>query len=127
MSHNSENPMEPAHPITLKSVFTDRIRARHLARSTEKSYWHWIAEFARHFRRAPRDLGKPEVEQFLSHLATARNVSPSTQNQALAALLFLYRDVLGIELPWLDDVVRAKPRNYLPTVLSVDDTARLLS
>lgn len=129
MSHNSKTIMstESQHPISLRSVYTARIRARHLSRSTEKAYWHWIAAFARHFQCAPRTMGKPEVEAFLSHLATARGISPSTQNQALAALLFLYREVLGVELPWLENVTRAKPRHYLPTVLSVEDTARLLS
>lgn len=113
--------------VTLRDVYTQRIRAKHYSRSTEKVYWHWISEFAGHFRRPPREMGPAEVEAFLSHLATARQVSPSTQNQALAALLFCYREVLGVDLPWLDNVTRAKPRHYLPTVLSVEETQRLLS
>lgn len=111
--------------VTLRSVFTDRIRAKHYSRSTEKIYWHWIASFARHFGMAPRDMGKSEVEAYLSHLAVKCNVSPSTQNQALAALLFLYRELLTVDLPWLDSVTRAKPRHYLPTVLSVHEAQRL--
>lgn len=114
-------------PVTLRQVYTERIRAKHLARATEKVYWHWISAFARfHGRRPVRDMGAPEIEAYLSHLATERNVSPSTQNQALAALLFLYREVYGITLPWLDGITRAKPRHYLPTVLSQGETANLL-
>jgi site-specific recombinase XerD len=80
-----------------------------------------------HGKRHPRTMGKPEVEAFLTHLAVQRKVSPSTQNQALAAILFLYLKVLGIELPWLDDVVRAKPKRRIPVVLSVPEVERLLS
>ncbi len=72
-------------------------------------------------------MGAPEVEQFLSHLAVDLNVSASTQNQALAALLFLYKHVLVIELPWLNDVVRAKRPERLPVVLSREETQRLLA
>ena len=71
-------------------------------------------------------MGAAEVQAFLSSLATERRVSASTQNQALAALLFLYRVVLGIELPWLNDVVRAKPRQHLPVVLSRNEVHCLL-
>lgn len=71
-------------------------------------------------------MGASEVESFLSTLATERNVSASTQNQALAALLFLYREVLDIDLPWLDGITRAKPRQHLPTVLTQTETAALL-
>jgi integrase len=73
------------------------------------------------------DVGKREVEAFLTHLAVNRAVSPSTQNQALQALLFLYRMVLEIDLPWLEDVVRAKPKRRLPVVLSRSETRALLA
>jgi len=114
--------------VTLHSVFLDRIRAKHYARSTERTYWAWTVQFVRfHGGRPPRDMAAEEVEAFLSHLAVNQHVSPSTQNQALAALLFLYREVLGVALPWLDNITRAKPRQYLPTVLSVQETQALLS
>jgi hypothetical protein len=81
----------------------ERIRTRHLALATEKAYLHWIRRFvAFHDRRHPRDLGAADVEAFLSDLAVNARLSASTQNQAMQALLFLYRHVLGVELPWLD-------------------------
>jgi integron integrase len=121
-------PSDITTQVTLRSVFTDRIRAKHYARATEKTYWNWTVDFVRfNGGRPPRELGAAEVEAFLSHLAVERNVSPSTQNQALAALLFLYREVLQLDLPWLDGITRAKPRHFLPTVLSVHETQQLLS
>ena len=105
---------------TLRSVFTARIRAKHYARSTEKCYWGWIRDYCRHHPgRHPRELQPSDIEAFLSHLATKRNVSASTQNQALAAVLFLYRDVYGRELPWLDNITRAKRPKHLPLVLGL--------
>lgn len=71
-------------------------------------------------------MGKPELESFLTSLAVHRNVSASTQTQALSALLFLYKDVLGLEFPWLDDVTRAKKPARLPTVLTADEVKQLL-
>ena len=72
-------------------------------------------------------MGKLELEAFLSHLAVSRGVSPATQNQALAAILFLYTQVLERELPWLDDVIRAKPRRHVPVVLSIEEVTALLA
>jgi integron integrase len=96
-----------------------RIRARHMSLRTEKTYLHWIRRYIRHHgRRHPREMGAPEVEDFLTTLAVKNQVSASTQNQALAAILFLYRDVLALELPWLQDVVRAKRPQRLPVVLT---------
>lgn len=96
-----------------------RIRTRHMSYRTEKTYLHWIRRFIRHHdRRHPRTMGAPEVESFLTSLAVNNKVSASTQNQALAAILFLYRDVLGIDLPWLTDIVRAKRPQRLPVVLT---------
>jgi site-specific recombinase XerD len=84
------------------------IRVRQYSIATEKTYLGWIRKFiVFHNKRHPAELSKPEIESFLSFLAVKRQVSPSTQNQALQALLFLYRYVLEIDLPWLDDVVRA--------------------
>lgn len=103
------------------------VRTRHYARSTEKAYVNWIRSFiVFHGKRHPRDLGAPEVERFLTHLAVERRVSASTQNQALSALLFVYRHVLEVDLPWLEGVTRAKRRVRLPTVLSREEVARVL-
>ncbi len=88
----------------LLEVAREQMRVRHLSYQTEKTYLQWMRRFiAFHGRRHPRELGAPEVQAFLTHLAVKRGVAPSTQNQALQALLFLYKRVLDIELPWLDD------------------------
>ncbi len=105
-----------------------RLRLKHYSLQTEKVYVAWIRRFIRfHGRRHPRSMGAAEVERFLSELAVAGGVAASTQNQALSALLFLYREVLGIKLPWLDNVVRAKRPQRLPVVLSQDEVHRLLA
>lgn len=94
---------------------------------TEQAYVDWIKRFIWfNGKRHPRDLGAAEVERFLTHLAVERNVAASTQNQALAAILFLYKAVLGIELPWLNNVQRAKKPQRLPVVLTVENVRRLL-
>lgn len=107
--------------------FHDAISMRHYSRRTAKAYWAWIRRFIlSHGRRHPRELGEREVTAFLSYLATEKKVSASTQNQALAALLFLYRHVLDLRLPWLDDIVRAKRPTRLPAVLSRSEVAALI-
>lgn len=94
------------------------IRTRHYSYRTEQAYVHWARRFILfHGKQHPSKLGKEAIEAYLSHLAVDRSVSPSTQNQALSAILFLYRQVLEIELPWLDEVVRATPRKRIPVVL----------
>ncbi len=104
------------------------LRRRHYSRRTEEAYVAWIREYIRfHGIRHPRDMGKEEVESFLSHLAVARNVAAATQNQALAALLFLYRDVLGRKLDWLDSIVRAKKPVRLPVVLTGPEVMSVLA
>ena len=101
---------------------------KHYSMSTEKSYTHWIKRFVLFVgKRHPKDVGAPEVEAFLTHLATNGKVSAGTQSQALSALLFLYRDVLGVDLPWLDNVVRAKPSRHVPTVLTHSEISRVLA
>lgn len=111
----------------LLQVVRERIRARHYSLRTEQAYVRWIWRFVLfHGRRHPRELGAAEVEAFLSHLAVAGRVAAGTQNQALAALLFLYREVLGQALPWLDNVVRAKRPVRVPTVLARDEVQALL-
>jgi integron integrase len=104
-----------------------RLRVKHYSLRTEKAYLQWIRRYIRqHGMRHPREMGGVEVEAFLSRLATRDRVAPSTQNQALSALLFLYREVLALELPWMESVVRAKRPARLPVVLSLGETARLL-
>lgn len=105
----------------------DLIRTKHYSIRTENQYLQWIRRFILfHGKRHPRDMGAPEVEAFLSHLAVSRDVAASTQNQALSALLFLYREVLNIDLPWLDNVTRAKRPQRLPVVLSRDEVRAVL-
>jgi len=113
--------------MKLMERFRATIRLHHYSYETEKAYSHWIRQFIHfHGTRHPENLGAEEVEQFLSHLATDRHVSASTQNQALSALLFLYQKVLGAELPWLDDIVRAKRPLKVPVVMSRGEVARVL-
>lgn len=103
------------------------IRVRHYSIRTEKAYCLWIRRYILfHDKRHPRELGKAELERFLSHLAVHDHVSSSTQNQALAALLFLYKVVLEMELPWLDGVIRSQHKKRLPVVLTVEETKLLL-
>jgi len=104
-----------------------QLRVRHYSLRTEDAYIQWIRRYIFfHEKRHPAEMGAPEISRFLSWLATERQVSASTQNQALSALLFLYRHVLDIDLPWMDDIVRAKRPRRLPVVLSRDETHRLL-
>lgn len=112
----------------LLDVVRDRIRRKHYSFRTEKSYVGWIRRFILfHGKRHPRDMGAPEVEAFLTHLAVDRKVSAGTQNQALNALLFLYRQVLDVELPWLKGVERAKTPKRLPVVLTQDEVRAVLA
>ncbi len=105
----------------------DEVRKRHYSSRTEDAYSDWVINYLQfHGFRDPRVMGKDEVEQFLSHLAVERDFAASTQNQAFSALLFLYRDVLGITLDWLDGVVRAKRSKLLPVVLTRDEVAEVL-
>ncbi len=105
-----------------------RLRLKHYSLGTERVYLQWIRRFIlANAKRHPRALGGPDVERFLSQLATEGQVAASTQNQALAALLFLYREVLGIELPWMENVVRARRPQHVPTVLSREEVQRLLT
>jgi integron integrase len=106
----------------------DTLCVHHYAMKTEKSYVQWIRRFILfHKKRHPADMGKLEVEEFLTWLAVKRQVAPSTQNQALQAILFLYRKVLNIELAWMDDVVRAKRQQRIPVVLSRREVAVVLA
>ena len=104
------------------------IRMRHYSIRTEEVYIDWARRYILfHDKRHPKDLGAGDVRDFLSHLAVDRNVAASTQNQAKSALLFLYREVLHINLPWLDEVVAAKMSKRLPVVLTQTETRHLLN
>ena len=111
----------------LIAVAREKMRTRHLALRTEQSYVQWLRRFiAFHGRKHPREVGAAGVEQFLTHLAVDRKVSAATQNQALQALLFVYRHVLEIDLPWLDGVTRASQPKRLPVVLTRQEVHALL-
>ena len=119
-------PPAPTPPKLLDQV-RDKIRVKHYSIRTETQYVQWIRRFILfHGKRHPKEMGAAEAEAFLTHLAVDGNVSASTQNQALSALLFLYREVLGMELPWLDHVVRAKKPQRLPTVLNREEVSLVL-
>jgi integron integrase len=118
---------EARKPRLLEQV-RRRLRAKHYSLRTEQAYVYWIRRFiVANGKRHPRLMGAPEVEAFLSHLANDGKVSASTQNQALSAVLFLYREVLGIELPWMGNVTRAKRPRRLPAVLSVAEVQEVLA
>lgn len=117
---------QPGERGHLQHALVSAIRTRHYSRRTEQAYWHWTRQFVLWAgKRHPLEMGAPEVGAFLSHLATERGVSASTQRQAMAALLFLYREALQVELPWLDDLVRAKQPHRLPVVLTREEVTRL--
>lgn len=121
----SEFSTSPSTPKLLEQV-RQRLRVKHYALRTEQSYLTWIRNYIIfHNKRHPREMAAAEIESFLSYLAVERAVSPATQNQALSALLFLYKEVLVIDLPWLDGIIRAKPSRHLPVVLSVNETRNL--
>lgn len=122
-----ENHAKAMQQLRLLDRVRGAIRVRQYSHSTEKVYVAWIRRYILfHGKRHPAELEKLEVEAFLSYLAVSRKVSPATQNQALQAILFLYRIVLEIELPWLDDVIRAKPKRRLPVVLNKNEVKLLL-
>lgn len=113
-----------------KPMLLDRVREKcrvlHYAKRTEEAYVDWIRKYILfHEKRHPREMGGPEVERFLTHLAVKNHVAASTQNQALSALLFLYKKVLELDLP-LVNAVRAKRPERLPTVLSVEEVRKVL-
>ena len=116
-----------APPRLLDSV-REAIRVRHYSLRTERAYVHWIRRFVLfHDRRHPNEMGAAEVTTFLSHLANEGGVAAATQNQALAALLFLYKAVLSTDLPWLDEVVRARRPKRIPAVLERDEVQALFA
>jgi len=116
-----------SRPPRLLDQVRAAIRARHYSRSTEKAYIGWIRRYILfHRKRHPVAMGEPEISQFLSDLATRGRVSASTQNQALSSVLFLYREVLKLEVKWVEGVVRAKRPVRLPVVLTRQEVATIL-
>jgi site-specific recombinase XerD len=117
----------PLRSTRLLDQLRERIRYCHYSLRTEQAYVFWVRRFIRfHGLRHPRDMGGSEVEAFLTDLATRKHVSPSTHKQAPSSILFLYRQVLNVELPWMSAIGRPQPRRRLPVVLSRDEVARLL-
>ncbi|MFN8826631.1 MAG: integron integrase [Planctomycetota bacterium] len=114
--------------LRLSDRLSAALRTRSYSPRTEDAYIHWFRRFVRfHAMRHPRELGADEVTSFLTHLAVTERCAPATQNQALAAILFLYREVLHVDLPWLDQLVRASPREHLPVVLDRSEVAALFA
>ena len=123
----AENPSSVSSPKLLDQV-RGKIRLKHYSIRTEQSYVDWIKRFILfHGKHHPKDLGAQEVEEFLTYLAVEGKVAASTQNQAKSALLFLYKAVLGVELPWLDNVERAKAPKRLPVVLTREEVQAVLA
>jgi integron integrase len=120
--------MEAHRPVMLLDRVREKIRLKHYSIRTEQAYCDWIRRFVVfHGKRHPSMLGAGDVEAFLTALAVDGRVAASTQNQAKSALLFLYKEVLGVELPWLDGIETAKAPRRLPVVLTHDEVARLLA
>ena len=120
--------IEHITPPKLLDQVRAAVRYKHYSIRTEQAYVDWIRRFVIfHDRRHPREMGAAEVTAFLTHLATDGNVAAGTHQQALSALLFLYRQVLGIDLPWLNDLVRPKKPKRLPVVLNPDEVRRMMA
>ena len=120
--------MKPAAPALRATRLLDqvreRIRYKHYSLRTEQTYVQWVRVFVKWSgMRHPREMGAAEVEAFLTMLATERRVAASTHNQALSALLFLYREVLCVDLPWLDGINRPSTPKRIPTVLTTAEVA----
>ena len=124
--HN--DPAPTCRPPRLLDQVRDKLRTLHYSYRTEQQYVQWVRRYILfHDKRHPNTMAAAEVEALLTYLAVQRKVSAPTQNQALAALLFLYQKVLGVDLPWLKDVVRAKPSRHLPVVLTHKEVRAILA
>jgi len=112
----------------LLDILRDKIRVKHYSISTEKTYIHWNKRYILfHNKKHPKDMGKTEIEQFLTHLAIDLNVSPATQNQAFNAILFLYTEILNINLKDENiQALRAKEKKHIPVVLSIDEVKMVI-
>lgn len=116
-----------SNPPKLLDQVAAKIRLKHYSRRTELSYLHWIKRYILfHGKRHPKEMGAAEIEAFLSALVSEHNVAANTQNLALSSILFLYKEVLAFDLPWLDNIVHAKKPQRLPVVLSTAEVKKLL-
>lgn len=128
MPTSNPSSQSTANPPKLLDQVAAKCRIKHYSIRTEHAYVDWIKRFILHHgKRHPKEMGAAEIETYLSHLAVARNVSASTQNQAKSALLFLYKEVLDIELPFLDKVTQAKAPKRLPVVLTQAEVLAVLT
>ena len=119
--------VSPNKPRLLEQV-RDVLRYLHYSYRTEQSYIHWIKRYIYfHNKKHPREMGADQIVEYLTYLAVKRKVSPSTQNQALSALLFLYKQVLKVDLPWLENIKRAKRKKYIPVVFTRNEVKQLLA
>jgi len=117
-----------ANPPKLLDQVRDKLRVKHYSIRTEHAYVDWIKRYIIfHGKRHPKNMGARDIEAFLTHLAVAGKVAASTQNLAKSSILFLYREVLEIQLPWLDNVTQAKAPKRLPVVLTVNEVQAVLS
>ena len=125
---DSDDTSSPRRPPRLLQAFVERLRYLHYSLRTEQAYVHWVRAFV-HWsgRRHPREMGGAEVEAFLGMLANERKVSVSTHRQALSALLFLYKEVLGVELPWMAEIGRPLAPRRIPVVLTPAEVAAVLA
>ena len=120
--------LPPLRAVRLLDQLRERVRMLHYSRRTEQAYLYWSRAFIRfHGLRHPAEMGGPEVEGFLTHLASDRGLSPSSHRQALSALLFLYGKVLGLQLPWMQEIGRPVAKRRLPVVLGVDEVLSVLA
>ena len=127
LQNSTSNIVVSADSPKLLEQVRGKIRLKHYSIRTEQAYLDWIKRFVLHFdKKHPNEMGAVEVEVFLTHLAVERHVSASTQNQAKSALLFLYKEVLGVVLPWLDNVEQAKTPKRLPVVLTKTEVQAVL-
>jgi integron integrase len=118
----------PLQSKRLLDQLRERIRYLHYSLKTEEAYLFWSRAYIRfHGVRHPKDMGATEVEAFLTHLTNARRVSVSTHKQALSALLFLYREVIGVDLPWMNEMARPTTPRRIPSVLTLEEVAAVLS
>lgn len=128
MPPNNSDKSTTINPPKLLDQVRNKLRVKHYSIRTEQSYTDWIKRFILfHGKRHPNELGGQDVEAFLTYLAVEGKVAAATQNQAKSAILFLYREVLDVELPWLDNVTQAKAPKRLPVVLTVSEVQALLS
>lgn len=125
---NQSNLQKSTNSPKLLDQVRNELRFMHYSKRTEEAYTQWIKRYIYfHKKRHPKEMGSEEITTYLTYLAVSRKVSASTQNQALSALLFLYKQVLKIDLPWLKDIHRAKRPKHLPVVFTRSEVKGLLS